>query len=409
MHASPSAPMWDIIVVGARCAGSAVGLLAARAGLRVLLIDKAHLPSDTLSTHMIHESGIARMARWDPELLARVRASGCPALTRSTTDLGHFAYEADHWPIDGNSAGYCPRRTVLDPILAQAAVDAGCHLRTDATMTAVIRDGDRVVGIRTETRGGGRHEDTARLVVGADGRSSAVARAVGAREYDTKPTTTCTYYAYWADSRIASTVISPREGRVVVAVPTNDRLAVVTAIFPISEFGAVKSAIEQHYHQALATSPIVSEQLAGAVRVGRFYGTADLPFHYRTAFGPGWALVGDAGHTKDPILARGISDAFRDAEELVRAIVEGWSGAAAPEGALAAWAADRDAATRDMYEFTFRLSLLGKTSPLMDRIYEAARTNPTLASRFHGVISGAIAYRAFFSSNDADEVIRANS
>jgi flavin-dependent dehydrogenase len=409
MDASPPTPMWDLIVVGARCSGSAVGLLAARAGLRVLLIDKAHLPTDTLSTHMIHESGVARMARWDARLLAEVRASGCPALARSTTDLGDFTYEADHWPIDGHVAGYCPRRIVLDPILARAAVDAGCELRTDVAMTDVIRDGDRVVGIRGETRGGVTFGERARLVIGADGKRSAVARAVGAREYDTKPVTTCTYYTYWADTRIASTVISPREGRAVVAVPTNDGLAVITAVFPISEFAAVKSAVEPHYLQALATSSVVSERLVGARRADRFYGTADLPFHYRTAFGPGWALVGDAGHTKDPILARGISDAFRDAEGLVGAITAGWSSAASLEAALGIWSAERDAATRDLYELTYRLSLLGKTSPLMVRVYEAARTHPTLASRFHGVISGAVPYKSFFISKDADEVIRANS
>jgi flavin-dependent dehydrogenase len=400
--------MFDVIVVGARCAGAATGMLLAHAGLRVLLVDKATFPSDTLSTHMIHESGVARLLRWGGPVVGRIRASGCPPIESSTTDLGTFSYVAQHLPVDDNREALCPRRTVLDALLVEAAVDAGCELRTGFRFLDVVRDGDCVVGIRGKTRTGGTITERAQMVVGADGRRSSVAKAVGASEYDTKPATTCTYYAYWADTAIERTVISPRKDVAVIAVPTNDRLAVITGIFPIAAFSLVKSDIERHYRKALATSREIMDRMGGARRAERFYGTADLPFYYRTAAGPGWALVGDAGHCKDPILARGIADAFRDAETLSTAIVQGLSGAG-PTDALAAWARKRDETTRDMYELTYRLSLLNATSPLMARVYEAARTNPTVASRFHGVISGALAYRNFFVSSDADEVLRMNS
>jgi 2-polyprenyl-6-methoxyphenol hydroxylase-like FAD-dependent oxidoreductase len=401
--------MLDVIVVGARCAGASTGLLLSRAGLRVLLVDKAKLPSDTLSTHMIHESGVARLRDWDAHLVARIRASGCPPIVESTTDLGAFRYSARHWPANGNAEAFCPRRTVLDPILLDAAIEAGCEVRTDFTFRDVVRDGDRVAGILGTTGRGDLVTERAHFVVGADGRRSPVARAVSAAEYNSKPMTTCTYYTYWADTGIDATIISPREGCAVVAVPTNDKLAVITAIFPLAEFALVKSDIERHYMRALQTSRAVTERMTAARRAERFYGTADLPFYYRTAFGPGWALVGDSGHCKDPILARGITDAFSDAEGLSQALVRGLSGSAPIDEALAAWARERDETTRDLYELTYRLSLLQATSALMSHVYAAARHNPVVASRFHGVISGALAYRDFFTSSDAATVVKANS
>jgi flavin-dependent dehydrogenase len=401
--------MYDVIVVGARCAGASLGMLLARRGLRVLLVDKAKFPSDTLSTHTIHESGIARLRGWDTGLLAAIRGSGCPAIASSITDVGPFSYVASHPSVDGNDEAFCPRRIVLDDILVKAAVAAGCELRTAFRFEDVLRDDKRVVGIRGRSATGSAIEERATLVVGADGRKSRVARAVGAATYDSKPTTTCTYYSYWADTAIDKTIIVPREGLAVIAVPTNDRLVVITAIFPIAQFDLVKADVEGNYLRALRASEVVMARFASARRAERFFGTADLPFHYRDAFGDGWALVGDAGHHKDPILARGITDAFRDAEGLADAVASGLACGTTLQASLRAWSLDRDSATRDLYEFTYRLSLLRKPSPQMERVYEAARTNAAVASRFHGVISGAVPYRDFFVSTDAEEIVRANS
>jgi flavin-dependent dehydrogenase len=401
--------MYDVIVVGARCAGATLGNLLSCAGLRVLLVDKAAFPSDALSTHMIHESGIARLLRWDSKLVEAIRASDCPSLVSSTTDLGEFSYSADHLPAGGNREAFCPRRTVLDKLLVDAATSVGCQLWTDFTVRGVVREGDRVVGIRGSRRGGPEVVENARFVVGADGRRSLVAKEVQAAEYNTRPITTCTYYTYWANTAVDRTIISPRENRAVVAVPTNDGLVVITAIFPIGEFSAVKKNIESSYQQALATSPVLMSRMCGSRRAERYFGTADLPFYYRTGFGPGWALVGDAGHHKDPIIARGISDAFLDAEGLSRALVEGLSGSQPLEEALGEWVRERDRVTGDIYDMTYRLSLLRAPSPMMTRVYEAARTNARIASRFHGVISGTLAYADFFCSQDIDQVLLANS
>src|SRR5262249_16448025 len=112
---------YDVIVVGARCAGASVGMLLAGSGLRVLLLEKASFPSDTLSTHMIHESGIARLKRWGGDLVQSIEASSCPPLTVSSTDLGAFTYDAPHLPIEGNATAFCPRRTVLDHLMSEEA------------------------------------------------------------------------------------------------------------------------------------------------------------------------------------------------------------------------------------------------------------------------------------------------
>src|SRR5262249_8453739 len=152
---------------------------------------------------------------------------------------------------------------------------------------------------------------------------------------------------------------------------------------------------------ALSQSPVIQDAIRGAVRVERLYGSGDLPFFYRTPFGPGWALVGDAGHHKDPILARGICDALADAEALSRALCTGLGGdERVLDSAPPAWPAGRDERTPALYELTYRLSLLGPTSAVMARVYEAARADARVASRFHGVISGALPHAEFFVSSD---------
>jgi len=123
-------------------------MLLAKAGLSVLILEKSAVSKDTLSTHMVHESGIARLGRWEPRLRRKIRASNCPPITSSTTDLSAFTYDARHWPIDGNAEAYCPRRTVLDPLLLDAAVRAGCSVRTDFAVEDVVWDDGRVVGVR---------------------------------------------------------------------------------------------------------------------------------------------------------------------------------------------------------------------------------------------------------------------
>src|SRR4051812_6411885 len=169
---------YDAIVVGARCAGAPTAMLLARAGYRVLLVDRASFPSDTLSTHLIHAPGVAALRRWG--VLGEVVASGCPAVQTSTFDFGPMALRGTPLPVDGNSAGYAPRRTILDKILVDAAARAGAEVRERFTLDeVVIDDGGTVVGIRGHGEGGATVTERARVVIGADGRNSQVAGAVG--------------------------------------------------------------------------------------------------------------------------------------------------------------------------------------------------------------------------------------
>src|SRR5438093_9868178 len=157
--------MYDAIVVGARCAGSPTAMLLARKGYRVLLLDKASFPSDTLSVHYIHQPGVARLKRW--ELLDRVVASNCPPVHRLVIDFGPFALAGAPPPADGVAEGYAPRRTILDQILAEAAVAAGAELREHISVDEVLTDGERVVGIRGRAAGGATVTEKARVVIGA--------------------------------------------------------------------------------------------------------------------------------------------------------------------------------------------------------------------------------------------------
>src|SRR4051794_26118744 len=171
---------YDAIIVGARCAGAPTAMLLARQGFRVLLVDHATFPSDTLSTHVIHAPGVAALARWG--LLDDVRATGCPAITDYSFDFGPFTISGTSHPVDGLSDAYAPRRTVLDKILVDAARAAGAEVREDCHVDEVIVENGRVAGVRV----GGRVE-RARIVIGADGRNSRVAQAVGATDYNAKP------------------------------------------------------------------------------------------------------------------------------------------------------------------------------------------------------------------------------
>jgi len=214
-------------------------MLLARLGYPVLLVDRASFPSDTLSTHFIKPPGVAMLRRW--ELLDQVAACGCPPVTRFRWDYGSVVLAGTPPPLDGGAESYAPRRTVLDSILVEAAAQAGAEVRTPFTVDRVLMDGDRITGVRGHARGGAPLEERARLVVGADGRRSLVARAVAAPAYRTRPSLTCVYYSYWngvASEREIEAYFRPR--RVIVAFPTNDGQVRTALAWPRAELRSVR-------------------------------------------------------------------------------------------------------------------------------------------------------------------------
>jgi flavin-dependent dehydrogenase len=356
--------MYDAIVVGARCAGAPTAMLLARAGAKVLLLDKSQRGTDTLSTHYIHQSGIRRLADWG--LLERLQATGCPPIRRYTFDVGDFALTGSPPPIGDVDAAYSPRRYVLDRLLVEAAEEAGAEVRHGVTVEAVdVRNG-RVAGER------------ANIVIGADGRNSTVARAAGARLYDVRPTLTCAYYAYWTGVEIDGVELYPRPGRMIGASPTHDGRVMTIVLFPQAEFPAVRADIEGSFHDAVALAPSLAARLRHGARAERFRGTRLLPNHYREASGPGWALAGDAGCHKDPVLALGITDAFRDADLLAQAILD---------DDLDGYGPRRDELSKPGYESTIQFASL-QPPPL--EMLEELRGDQAATDQFFGVFAGTV-------------------
>ncbi|HEX2507100.1 MAG TPA: NAD(P)/FAD-dependent oxidoreductase [Miltoncostaeaceae bacterium] len=391
--------MYDAIVVGARCAGSPTAMLLARAGHRVLLVDRAGFPSDTLSTHYIHQPGVARLRRWG--LLDRVAATGCPPARRLTFDVGPFALSGAPVAAEGADVAYAPRRYLLDQILVEAAAEAGAEVRERFSVSEVLTEAGRVTGIRGRAAGGATVTERARIVIGADGMRSRVARAVGAPAYGARPGRTCAYYTYWSGLPLDGAELYPRDGRMIIAGPTNDGRTIVTVFWPRDEFHRVRADIEGSFLEAAALAPSLAERMRAGRRAERFSGTGDLPFFFRRPHGPGWALVGDAGAHKDPITAQGISDAFRDAELLAEAVDDGLGGRRPLDEALAEYERRRNEAALPLYEFTHELAGLEPPGPEMQALFGALRDDPEGTSRFFGVVAGTVPVAQLFAPEAA--------
>jgi flavin-dependent dehydrogenase len=404
--------MYDAIVVGARCAGSPAAMLLVRKGYRVLLLDKARFPSDTLSVHYIHQPGVASLHRWG--LLERVVASNCPPVRRQRVDFGPVVLEAAPPPIDSGRAGgsiadaYAPRRTILDTLLVEAAAAAGAEVRERFTVDDLLMDGERVVGVRGHAAGGLPVSETAHIVIGADGLHSRVARRVGAATYDVEPVRTCAYYSYWTDVPLQGAELYARPERMILAGPTNDERTMVIVYWPVAAFREVRTDIERHFLAAVDLAPGLAERVRDGTRVEPFRGTADLPGFYRRPHGPGWALVGDAGYHKDPITAQGITDAFRDAELLAAAIDDGFSGRRPLAEALAAYEQTRNETTRPLYGLTGQFAALQPPPPEMQQLLAALQGNPEQADRFIGTVAGTVPIPEFFAPENIARIMGTN-
>ncbi|MDQ3955882.1 MAG: FAD-dependent monooxygenase [Actinomycetota bacterium] len=225
--------MYDVIIVGARCAGSPTAALLARKGHKVLVVDRARFPSDTMSTHFIHHPGVAHLARWG--MLDKMMATNVPPITSTAFGaVGEPPVEIP--PIPGIPGAIAPRRTVLDKILVDEAVAAGAELRENFTFEDVVREDDRVVGIRGRSTEGNTVTEKALLVVGADGRHSSFATAVGADAYKHVAPLGCGYYSYWSGFANKGVEVYFLDTNVFILFPTNDGLTVVIALWPVDRF-----------------------------------------------------------------------------------------------------------------------------------------------------------------------------
>ena len=399
--------MYDAIVVGARCAGSPTAMLLARKGHRVLLVDKATFPSDASKGIYIHQPGVAQLKHWG--LLDRIAASNCPPVGKLALDLGPVTLVGSPPPIDGVGVSYAPRRKVLDNILVEAAVEAGVELREGFAVQEILKDGDQVTGIRGRVSGGATIAEQARMVIGADGIHSTVARAVQAPAYHTKPTLDCAYYTYHSGVPLEGAELYLRGPRWFGVVATNDDLAYSFVQVPRQELHTFRSDLAGNYMQVFDLAPHLAERLRSGKIEERFVGASDLPNFLRKPYGPGWALVGDAGYHKDPFTAQGISDAFRDAELLAAAIDAGFSGQQPLAEALADYERQRNAHVLPMYEFTCQLASFEPPPPHMLQLFRALYGNQAETNRFLGTIAGTVPIPEFFSPENIGRILAGGS
>lgn len=383
---------YDVIVVGARCAGSPTSMLLARKGYRVLVVDRASFPSDTISTHIVQPLAVAALARWG--LLDRLRATGCPPIHTFTYDFGPVTIAGAPGTADAPVA-YCPRRTVLDKLLVDAASEAGAEVREGFAVEEILVENGSVTGIKGRSPGGAAVTERARVVVGADGRHSRVAEAVQPPQYNEKPQLLAAYYTYWSNLPVDGrfdTFIRPQRG--FAAAPTHDGLTITVGGWPFAEFDANKKDVERHFLNLFELVPAFADRIHSAKREAPIAG-AVTPNFFRRPYGPGWALVGDAGYIRDPITAQGINDAFRDAERCATALDEVFTGKRAFGEAMDAYQRDRDRHVEGMYEFTCQLATLEPPPPEMQQVIGAIHGNQNAMDAFAQMNAGTISPMEF--------------
>jgi flavin-dependent dehydrogenase len=397
---------YDVIVVGARCAGSPTAIRLARKGYNVVVVDRATFPSDTVSTHLVHPPGVDALQRWG--LLDRVRATGCPPIPEYMFDMGAFSITGTPG-LPHQPSSYAPRRTVLDKILVDAASEAGAEVREGFAVEDVLIEEGRVTGIRGSA-GGKSFTERARIVIGADGISSLVARSVGAETYQEKPRLLAAYYSYWSGLSLKGFEAYDRGDRSWAAWPTNDGLTLVIVGWPYAEFETNRQDIEGNFLAALDRAPAFGERLRAGKREDRFYGMA-VPNFFRQSYGPGWALVGDAGYNKDFITAQGISDAFHQAERCADAVDASFSGARPFDEAMKNAQTHRDdyALKGGIYEFTCQFASMQPPTPEMQQLLKAVSGNREASDGFARVFSGVVSPARFFSEENVRRIVALSS
>jgi len=343
----PIRDRYDAVVVGARCAGAATAMLLARSGLRVLLVDRDRRGADTLSTLALMRAGVLQLHRWG--LLPAVQQRGVPAI-RSTSFV--YGDEVITVPIkmrDGVDALFAPRRTVLDPLLADSAAESGADVHYGPRLKGLERGGDgRVIGVVLEGRDGTLYNVQAGMVIGADGLRSTVAGLAAAPVNHQGRHGAGVVYAFWRGLPNQGNRWHYRPGVSVGVIPTNGDDSCIFAATPSERFHReIRTDMAAGYRRLISEcTPSLESELEGAEPSERYRGYPGHPGVIRQSHGPGWALVGDAGYFKDPITAHGITDALRDAELLARAVAKG------SESALAEYQATRDGLSQELFQVT---------------------------------------------------------
>jgi flavin-dependent dehydrogenase len=279
-------------------------------------------------------------------------------------------------------------------------VESGAELRERFLVQDLVIEDGRVTGVRGRAADGTIMTERARIVIGADGRNSMVARATRAAAYNEAPVQTCVYYSYWSGVPLSGMELYPRDGRFIGAFPTHGDQVCIYVMWRHGEFTRFRSDIQRGFMESVALAPEFAERVRAGRREERWMGTGGAPGYFRVPYGPGWALVGDAGYAKDPITGFGITDSFRDAELLAGALDAGFSGQQPLDEALAAYQQARDAVALPLYQGTCEAAELNGVSPQLVQFFAALRLDPEQVSRFFGVLAGTVRRDEFFSRDN---------
>jgi 2-polyprenyl-6-methoxyphenol hydroxylase-like FAD-dependent oxidoreductase len=372
---------YDVIVVGARCAGSPLATMLSKAGMNVCLVDRAAFPSDTPSTHGIQPVGVRILERLGvlDRLLERSLAieEGVIAFDDIRIDFSGVS-EVLGFPLVN------VRRVTLDAILLDAARAAGVEVRTRTSVTGLVEADKRVVGV--ETTGGVLR---APLVVGADGARSTVARLVGAGEYHRTAPRRIFLWSYFegVDEGERRMWLGNIGSDGFLASPTDAGLFLAALVAPVDRRGELRGDRTSGYEAGIVRWPELAERLAPARRVGPVQMMSRWHGYFRESVGPGWVLVGDAGHFKDPTPGQGISDALRQAEALAPAIERALGGGEPPDEALRRWWAWRDRDAWEMYWFAQDMGAVDRAPMLLRALQARFAVEPQLVEDFLRVLS----------------------
>jgi 2-polyprenyl-6-methoxyphenol hydroxylase-like FAD-dependent oxidoreductase len=359
---------FDAVIVGARCAGAAAAIALGRAGRRVVAIDRARFPSDTLSTHVLFPSGVAELEHLG--VLDDVLALGAPHCHFAGVSAGGHHVRERFTPVDGIDFAICQPRPELDRALVEAARRCGAEVRESTSVEGLLWEDGRVVGVRCRERGGEECEIRASLVIGADGRRSTVAEHVGAaRPYRGSRNGRGLAFWYMDDPKTGThwrdVIMQWRVGRTMGMVfPCPDERMVVLFMPPADDVVRFRADPEAAWLRMLNENRRLAERVGGAANATKMRSTADTVAYFRRSSGPGWALTGDAGHFKDPVIAQGIRDSLRFGRLAGEAAAPSLDDPGRLDAALEQWERDRDLDCGPAYHFANHEGWAVEPSPI---------------------------------------------
>lgn len=376
--------LYDALIVGGRVAGASLALQLAREGRSVLVADRDAFPSDSFSTHFMNPMHVALLRKLG--VLEDIEAAGFRRVTRHRTWVDDCLFEGPAGPAGAYSL--TPRRTILDTVLIDHAVRAGARFMERTLAERLVEEDGRVAGAVLKPAGGQSLEVRAKVVVGADGRSSSVARWVGADAYVAYPPVRPVYYAYFRGFQALdepSLEVLFKGEHLAIVMPMRPDEDCLGLEFRPDEFGLVRANPLEAFLDRFSALPGMRRRLRDARVEGKIMGSRGIENYIRTPYGPGWALVGDAGCLKDPATGTGVGDALLQSEMLAVALNR-WFDGAPWDTSMAHFHRNRDDAVRPALEMAVAVARTHPMRPEELAWVRAAVCMPALARTLAGAM-----------------------